>query len=235
MELERKFASHEFILSRLGSSYLSIFRGASHTFRETSHSSRDIILAGTISIFPVHSRVISARGGARRHADAQRDRRYASGRENEGRESFPDNVLVARRSHDRSKQAGARCGRAAWCPARALHVSSRYTFVRSIQPKREKRVRSSRPGEDGVGETLAVAFRNLTFPFCPLSLAARPLPPATRAFFLSPPPPPRRALRSNTHDSSENRRPARDCHIFLCLPDHRLAVRLSRRSPGSRT
>jgi len=113
---------------------------------------------------------------------------------------------------DRSMQylEDARCGRAVCIGeslfARVLHVCS----IHSAEKGEKGQVVAASEGRWGNGKTLetAAAFRNVTFPFCrstappadlsgllPHSVAFSSISP----FVLAP-----RALRSNTHDSSEN-------------------------------
>lgn len=85
------------------------------------------------------------------------------------------------------KQVGARCGRAVCIRRRrrrvtrffALHVCS----IHSAEKGKKGQVVAA--GGRGVGETLAAAaaFRNLTFPFCPLLLPYPPTPAGLRAAF----------------------------------------------------
>lgn len=103
----------------------------------------------------------------------------------------------------------------------ALHVSSIHSAEKG---KKGQVVAASEVW--GLGRPWRLPLRFVTFPFCRLPT----LPPAALSFSLEPfSSLPRllllRAFRSNTHDSSENRRPAPNRHIPLrILPDHRLAA-----------
>lgn len=147
--------------------------------------------------------------------EARARSRYVSGRVEKTGPHDNSDTLDARSIAVKLWRVAARCGRVACVSGvKLLHVCSIYSTERG------KRVRSSRLvrcGDRETGETLeaAVAFRNLTFPFCRLLTARPSLPRVFLSLSLSLEPfssplhlffP--QTLRSNTHDSSKNRRTA---------------------------